>query len=247
MCVPQTTTMKVRLTAQITYDVAKEDNGADGKGRPLDPYQNFRFDNAECGHRHTVSTTKGWSLPQGYKIVSVDSRRSEQRNDDNNIQFSFAGNTITAAGVQASPTCGEVHVGFINVERLFHTAIWSYDARPMISGTAYLPQGPVSAQSDLVDIVMPATQLCASIAKLANTPGRKTSISYKVTPVINGAEAPAFSSPVYTTDDAINSFILPSVAAFRGEFTMTGTYNPTPVDGKCQACVVLTALNQCGF
>lgn len=240
MCVPQTTTMKVRLTAQITYDVPKPDS------RPL-AYQNFRFDNSECGHRHSVSMTKGWSLPEGYTITSVENKLVEQKNDDNHIQFSFGANTITAAGDQASPTCGEVHVGFVNIEKLFHPAIWSYDARPVIAGTAYLPQGPVSSQSSLVDLTMPATQLCASMAKLANTPGRKTSISYTITPVINGKEASAFSSPVYTTDDAMNSYALPSTAAFGGEFTISGAYNPTPVDGKCQACVTLTALNQCGF
>jgi hypothetical protein len=247
ICIPQTTTMKVRLTAQVTYDLPTDDKGPDGKGRPLDPYQNFRFDNAECNHTHSVSATRGWVLPQGYTILGIDSRRVEQRNDNNNIQFSAAGNSITAAGTQDSPSCFSVHIPLgPSIEKLDHTAIWSYDARPMIAGTAY-PQQTQSSATDLIDVVLPATQLCTAITKLANTAGRKTSVSYTVAAVNSGNESETFSSPVYTTDDAANTFTLPPTTAFQGEFAFTGDYNPTPVAGKCQVCVTLTDVQQCGF
>ena len=242
MCIPQTTTMKVRLTAQIVYDVPSQDT------HPLDPFKNFRFDNADCGHTHSVSHSEGWPLPSGFAIISVESRKSEQRNDNNNIQFSFNGNTITAAGTQDSPTCGIVHIPPFgpDIEKLFHTAIWSYDARPVISGTAF-SQRTESASTELMDVVIPATQLCVSLAKIANTAGRKTSITYTVTPIINGKDGKGFSSPVYTTDDATNVFALPNVTAFGGEFSITGNYNPNPVNGKCQACITLNNIGQCGF
>ncbi len=240
MCVPQETTTKVRLTAQITYDIPKPDQ------RPLD-YQNFRFDNSDCGHQHAVTLTKGWALPSGYKILSVDSRQVELRNNNNTIQFTFNDNTITAAGTQDSPTCVQVHIPLApSIDRLQHSAIWSYDARPIVSGTAFMPQS-ATASSELVDVVLPATQVCASLAKLANTKDRKTSISYTITPVFNGKELPVFSSPVLTTDDGSDSYAMPNETAFNGEFTVTGTYNPTPINGKCQVCLTLTALNTCSF
>lgn len=104
-----------------------------------------------------------------------------------------------------------------------------------------------TASSGPVDIVVPATQICASLAKLADTQGRKTSITYTITPIVNGKEYAAYTSPVYTTDDGTNTFALPPVTAFGGEFSISGQYNPTPVDGNCQACVSLAAVKTCSF
>jgi hypothetical protein len=240
ICIPQETTTKVRLTAQITYDTASNDQ------HPLD-YQNFRFDNSDCGHTHAVSMTKGWSLPADYTILSVDSRQSDLRNNNNTIAFSFNGNSITAAGTQDSPTCVSVHIPFApSIDKLQHSAIWSYDARPIVSGTAYTATN-ATGNSDLLDTVIPATQLCASVAKLANIAGRHTSVSYTITPVVNGTPSTPYSSPVFTTSDASDSFTIPPTAAFNGEFTISGVYSPTPVNGKCQVCVTLNALNTCSF
>jgi hypothetical protein len=241
MCIPQTMTTKVRLSAHITYDQPQPDQHA------LDPYQNFRFDNSDCNHTHAVSMTKGWALPDGYSILSVDSKQVELRNNNNNIQFSFNGSTITAAGTQDSPTCISIHIPLApSIDKLDHSAIWSYDARPVISGTMFVAKDS-TASSDAVNVVIPVTQLCASLAKLANAKGRKTSISYTITPIVNGKEFPSFSSPVYTTDDATNTFALPPATAFEGEFTLGGQYNPNPVGGNCQACVTLAALKTCAF
>jgi hypothetical protein len=233
---------KVRLAAHITYDLPQPDQHA------LDPFQNFRFDNSDCNHTHPVSMTKGWPLPEGYTILSVESRQVELRNNNNTIQFSFAGANITAAGTQDSPTCISVHIPPFgpNIDKLDHSAIWSFDARPVISGTAYVEKES-TVTSNSIDVVIPTTQICASLAKFANTKGRKTSISYTIVPIVNGKEYPAYGSPVYTTDDATNSFAIPPATAFDSEFSIGGEYNPTPVGGNCQTCISLTALKSCSF
>lgn len=131
MCIPDTFTTTVRLTARIDYDFPQPDQ------HPMDPYQNFRFDNSDCNHTHPVSMTKGWPIPDGYKILSGDSRQAELRNNNNTIQFSFNGATITAAGTQDSPTCVSVHIPPFgpDIDRLVHSAIWSYTANlPKYSG-----------------------------------------------------------------------------------------------------------------
>lgn len=240
MCVPQETTTKVRLTAQITYDTASPDQ------HPLN-YQNFRFDNSDRNHTHAVSMTKGWALPDGYSILSVDSRQAQLVNNNNNIQFSFNSNTITAAGTQDSPTCVSVHIPLApSIDKLLHSAIWSYDARPVISGTAYTSK-TATGSSNLLDVVLPSTQLCASIAKLADIKGRNTSVSYTITPVIDGKDTPAYSSATFNTADGGDTYTIPPAIAFSGEFTISGTYSPTPVSGNCQVCVTLSALNTCNY
>jgi hypothetical protein len=237
LCVPPHMTTQLRLLAHVNYEVPQDQRYA------LDPWQNFRFDNPDCGHRHSVNMTKGWNLPEGLRIVDIESRRVEQRNDDNNIAFHFNNNTITASGTQAEPTCASFHppIG-PSIERLIHTAIWSYDARPVVAGTIYTPRTD-SATTTLIAMIIPATQLCAAVQKLANVPGRQSTVWYTVTVVINGRDGPSYTSPHYST---VNTMPLPN-ETFAGSYNVGGQFNPTPVDGNCQVCTTVTSTRQCGF
>jgi hypothetical protein len=238
LCVPRDYGAKVNLDVSLQYDVAKASE------RPLEPWQNFRFDNVTCNHRAPVSATKGWSLPSGFSILRVETRKSELRNDDNNINWSFAGATITAAGEQASPTCAKFKIPPFGptIERMFHSAIWSFDAQPVITGTIYETR---SASASATDVAMtpPETRICTLVEKTADEPGRESTAWFNLTPVVR--DKPAALTFKSTRLSTVNTGHW-GPDDFGG-YVVSAVYNPTPVDGKAELCVTLQSKSACGY
>jgi len=124
---PSTLTTELKIVAHAQYTYQKDTTAI------LD-YRDFNFDNSSCGNKANVSHTETWVLPQGASILSVSFQRPADVRNDNNINVTPVGSSITAAGWIDAPTCFDFKIPPFGptIQRLFHSAFWHASIAPKI-------------------------------------------------------------------------------------------------------------------
>jgi hypothetical protein len=229
MCIPSAYTEQIQLTANVSYSTRSKAE------RLLPPEKEFRFDNND-GDKHAVSHSDGWSLPDGCQIIGVSTRDGEMRNTEGtSISFGWAGNIVTATGTIDSASCAPFR-------GCYRSAIWAKEVTPNISCDVDVPQAG-NAQSPLVKVALPETSTCVNVAQSVAAP--KNTVWISLINAVNGQASPVpFYQGARITTNANAVDLGPDQVI---PFSITGSYNPTPVGGMSQVCVKLTNTQQCGY
>jgi hypothetical protein len=236
LSVPQAYDLKYRVVAKGVYSCTQTVSGT------LPPI-GFGFENSSCEDRKNVSDVRTPALPSGAGISNPQitgwhySAGPNIRNQSN-VGVSYTPTTVTAAGWLDTATC--IQVGWpVHIAKLDHPTNWGAGVAPEVRYSQALEHdengGPV-----LVDASLPTTTATMQLNSSCFEAGPK-SFSYKITPILNGKDQKdLYDSPIQTgsehgVNDAVN----------LGSLSISGAWNPQPVQGSSQVVVTISA-PQCG-
>ncbi|HTK21532.1 MAG TPA: hypothetical protein VL442_18565 [Mucilaginibacter sp.] len=224
ICIPETAFAKFKISAHLQYQTEVD------VVETLD-FRRFGMGNDSCEDRKNYSHTEAWQLPAGGQILSVVTKDPDVRNQVN-VQFSFAGSTITAAGWLDTATCFCPPIGGCH---LFHDTHWFASAAPQIS---YKKTGEkiVDVTSDTIEMNNNSVDFKLNFKKDSND--NVADIFWFDVILDNGnAQKTIFSSPKINTDTFSTNI--------NGLF-LDAKYTGQVVNGNSELAVNIT-LPGCGF
>ena len=223
ICIPTLTFSKFSIIGHLQYT-------ADTDVVTTLDFKRFGMGNDSCEDRKNYSQTQAWPLPAGAQILSVVTKEPDVVNQTN-IQFSFAGNTITAAGWLDTATCINVLFG----RKLLHDTHWFFSAAPQISYKQTTPKS-ADTQSDWLVMINNMVDFKLSFPKTGENAG--SDIFWFDILLENGnAQKTLYSSPKINTNTFSNQV--------NGLF-IDASYNGEIVNGQSELALKISLPN-CGF
>lgn len=198
MCIGEHSS-KVVVSSGIDYSCRRTER------RRLEP-QAFRFDNSSCDALKKVTLSKGWSIPPGCAITSVEVHPEQVRNRYG-IDVAFKGSVVTASGWIDTASCAEFCAAPIEwggcgmrVEKLFHSTIWSSTVVPIVTCETSEARHAETV-SEATPITTPRTDVCLDLLKECDSD--TSSFWYTVSQVIGTTQSGVpYASPHINANSA---------------------------------------------
>lgn len=228
MSIPKIQFAKFQLAAYLQYET-------DVETIEILEFKRFGMGNDSCEEKKDYSQAQAWPLPEGAQIISVETNSPDIVNQTN-VQFSFAGNIITAAGWLDTATCINVGLGPFSVGRkLINDTHWWMNAAPKIS---YKKKGNtiVNATSDALELQDNKAQFIVKLPK-ANTSDISDTFWFQVIMDNGDIQTTIFTSPKNTA----NNFSTEAQGLM-----IVAKYNGVIVEGNADLSVEISLPN-CGF
>jgi len=213
--------------------------------RHLEP-QGFRFDNSSCDALKKVTLSKGWSVPPGCAITSLEVHPDHVRNRYG-IDVAFKGSVATASGWIDTASCAEFCAAPIEwggcgmrVEKLLHSTIWSSTVVPIVSCEAS-EEKHGEAQSNATPITAPRTEVCLDLLKDCDS--NASSFWYTASHVIGTTQSEVlYASPRVNA----NSAGAKDPGGKASSYEVSARYITRRTNGKVRICVDLVS-SGCGY
>jgi len=193
-------------------------------------FRRFGMGNSSCEDRKSYSQTQAWPMPENAQIINIVTKDPDVVNQ-NNIQFSFVNNTITAAGWLDSATCVNLLLG----RKLVHDSHWFFSAAPQIS---YKQDAPKTADttSDWLAMVNNTVDFRLAFPKSADSVAGDI-FWFEILLQNGNAQKTVFSSPKINTS---------TFSTQVNGLYVDATYNDQIVNGQSELALKISLPN-CGF
>lgn len=194
-------------------------------------YRRFGMGNDSCEDRKNYAHTEAWQLPTGAQILGVETKDYDIRNQTN-VQFSFAGSTITASGWLDTATC--ICPPLVGCH-LLHDTHWWASAAPKIS---YKKSGEQLVDGSSAFREMQNNKV-TSLVKLPKQNDADAADTFWFEVAIDNGETKKiiFTSPKITVDN---------FSTDAQGLLIDARYNSTIVEGNAELSVTIS-LPHCGL
>jgi hypothetical protein len=194
-------------------------------------FKRFGMGCDSCEDRKSYSQSFGWPIPDNAQIIGIETKDFDIINQTN-VQFSFSGNIITAAGWLDTATCIK---GPFGIAKLLHDTHWWASAAPRIS---YKKKGEVVADvtTDFIELQNNEANFNIKLPK-ANDSDTDDTFWFELIIDNGDVKKSIFTSPNTTVDN---------FSANSNGLLIDAKYNGVIVDGTAQLAVKISLPN-CGF
>ncbi|UOG73459.1 hypothetical protein MTX78_15140 [Hymenobacter tibetensis] len=232
MCIPSARVTSLQIRAAIEYSCPSV-------SRTTLPAEGFYFENNDPVLERQVSETRGISVPEGCRIISLTPTQQNITRHFRNASFAFTDKSITA----------NAHLGDaedfnppIGPRVVTSHAVWSYSVVPNIECNSNTPVSDPLVESSFVPMGESITRLSVTLPKNCNIPTSNVRFEVwkkhgneKPTKIHETAWIPAGQAGVTNTANSDYAKLAISLQ-----------YNPGVLGGTAQVFITVTAPN-CGY